>query len=217
MKQYDLIFDIDGTIWDSCEAVHESWKLSLRERYGCFGSPSLEQVRSIMGKTPDEIAELLFSRFGKNKRYVFDTLSQDECAYLAAHGASLYPGVAETLGALARDHRLFIVSNCQTGYIEALFAATGFEPYFEEARCAGVTGLGKSDNLRALIRDLSLKNPFYVGDTEGDEIAAREAGCGFLHAAYGFGAAKAPDAVLKSFSELPVLLITLESEVPAHV
>ena len=68
MKQYDLIFDIDGTIWDSCEAVHDSWRVSLRKRYGCFGSPSLEQVRSIMGKTPDEIAQLLFSRFGSNAR-----------------------------------------------------------------------------------------------------------------------------------------------------
>ena len=186
MKQYDLIFDIDGTIWDSCEAVHDSWRVSLRKRYGCFGSPSLEQVRSIMGKTPDEIAQLLFSRFGSNARAVFDALSG--------------------------QHRLFLVSNCQAGYVEALYAATGLGSCFEDARCAGVTGLDKAGNLRALIRDRALENAFYIGDTEGDESAAREAGCGFIHAAYGFGSAKAPDAVLHSFSELPALIRTLEEE-----
>lgn len=212
MKQYDLIFDIDGTIWDSCEAVRDSWRVSLRKRYGCFGSPSLEQVRSIMGKTPDEIAQLLFSRFGSNARAVFDALSEDECAYLAANGAALYPGVPETLRALSGQHRLFLVSNCQAGYVEALYAATGLGSCFEDARCAGVTGLDKAGNLRALIRDRALENTFYIGDTEGDERAAREAGCGFIHAVYGFGSAKAPDAVLHSFSELPALIRTLEEE-----
>ena len=212
MEKYDLIFDIDGTIWDSCEAVHDSWRLSLRKRYGCFGCPSLEQVRSIMGKTPDEIAAALFSRFGTHARAVFDALSEDECAYLAANGAVLYPGAAETLRELTLQHRLFIVSNCQAGYLEALYAATGLGSCFEDARCAGVTGMDKAGNLRALIRDRALRKAFLIGDTEGDESAAREAGCGFIHAAYGFGSAKAPDAVLHSFSELPALIRMLEED-----
>ena len=93
MKYDALIFDIDGTLWDSCEAVRRSWQQSLRRRYGCFGSPDLSQVRSIMGLGPDEIAQKLFSRFGEHAREVFDALSEDECAYLAEHGAELYPGV----------------------------------------------------------------------------------------------------------------------------
>jgi len=210
MEKYDLIFDIDGTLWDSCEAVCDSWHLSLRKRYGCFGSPSLEQVRSIMGKTPDEIAALLFSRFGPHAREVFDALSVDECAYLAEHGASLYPGVVATLRALCVRHRLFIVSNCQAGYLEALYAATGFDAFFEDARCAGVTGLDKPGNLRRLIDECGLKNAVFVGDTEGDELAARKASCSFIHAAYGFGTAKAPDAVLRSFSDLPAILTAFE-------
>ena len=46
----------------------------------------------------------------------------------------------------------------------------------------------------------------YVGDTSGDEAAAREAGIPFFHAAYGFGKAEAPDRVLQALSALPELL-----------
>ena len=212
MKYDALIFDIDGTLWDSCEAVRRSWRQSLRRRYGCFGSPDLSQVRSIMGLGPDEIAQKLFSRFGTRAREVFDALSEDECAYLAEHGAELYPGVPETLRALSASRRLFLVSNCQRGYIEAFLTACGFEGLFEERLCAGVTGLDKSGNLQKLLRERSLTRAVFVGDTHSDERASREAGCAFIHAAYGFGAAERPDAVLHAFAELPDTLETLEKE-----
>ncbi len=212
MRFDGLIFDIDGTLWDSCKAVRDSWRVSLRRRYGCFGSPSLEQVRSIMGLGPDEIAQKLFSRFGSHAREVFDALSVDECAFLSEHGAEVYPGVIETLRELARERRLFIVSNCQEGYIDAFVHACGVEELFEDCLCAGVTGLDKSGNLRRLMRESGLARAAFVGDTVGDERAARENGCTFIHAAYGFGGAEAPDAVLNSFSELPVVLKELEEE-----
>lgn len=212
MKIDALIFDIDGTLWDSCEAVRASWQLSLRKRYGCFGSPDLSQVRSIMGMTPDAIAEKLFSRFGTHAREVFDALSEDECAYLAIHGAALYDGVPQTLPLLAAHYPLFLVSNCQRGYIEALYAATGFGAFFTDARCAGVTGLDKAGNLRALLRDYALESAVFVGDTAGDEAAARAAGCRFIHAAYGFGTVEAPDAVIRSFEELGALLRRWEED-----
>lgn len=207
-----ILFDIDGTLWDSCEAVRASWQLSLRRRYGCFGSPSLEQVRSIMGLTPDEIAQTLFSRFGPHAREVFDALSEDECAYIAVHGAELYPGVAEGLRALSARYPLFLVSNCQRGYIDALYASTGFAPLFADARCAGVTGLDKAGNLCALLRERGLQNAVFVGDTVGDEQAARAAGCRFVHAAYGFGTAEAPDGVIGRFDALAALLARWEGE-----
>ena len=209
MKEPSLIFDIDGTLWDSCEAVRESWQLSLRRRYGCFGSPSLEQVRSIMGLAPDEIAAKLFSRFGARAGEVFDALSEDECAYLAVHGAALFPGARETLEALAAERRLFLVSNCQRGYIESFLASSGFAPLFADHVCAGETGLSKGENLRLLMRRRAIGRAVFIGDTNADERAAREAGCAFIHAAYGFGTAENPDASIRSLSELPRLVETM--------
>ena len=209
--RYDaLIFDIDGTLWDSCEAVRKSWQKSLRKHYGCFGSPDLSQVRSIMGLSPDEISEKLFFRFGTHAREVFDVLSEDECAFLAENGADVYPGVSDGLRELARTRRLFLVSNCQRGYIEAFLHSCGFEDYFEACLCAGVTGLEKSENLKKLMREHNLLHSLFVGDTRSDERAAREAGCDFVLAAYGFGDAESPDAVLPCFAALPEILNELE-------
>ena len=165
-----------------------------------------------MGFTPDEIALRLFSRFGSRAREVFDALSADECAFLAANGAAVYPGVPETLRALARTRRLFLVSNCQRGYIEAFVHSCGLEGLFEECLCAGATGLDKGANLRRLMRERGLARAVFIGDTAGDERAARDNGCAFIHAACGFGDAQSPDAVLHAFAELPELLEMLERE-----
>ena len=47
--------------------------------------------------------------------------------------------------------------------------------------------MGKADNIKELVKRNGLKNPVYIGDTEGDRIACEEAGVPFVHAAYGFG------------------------------
>ena len=48
----------------------------------------------------------------------------------------------------------------------------------------------------------NLQAPIYVGDTYGDQTAAKEAGVPFAFAAYGFGEATDFDYKLSSFEEL---------------
>jgi len=205
-----LIFDIDGTLWDSCEAVCASWRDSLRRRYGCFDPPSVEQVRGVMGQSPDEIASQLFSCFGTHAREVFDALAADECGFIRAHGAELYTGACETLRALARERRLFIVSNCMPDYIDCFLDCSGLGDVISGSLCAGDTGLGKAENIRKIITDNDISRALYIGDTRADELAARAAPCGFIHAAYGFGRAQSPDAVLERISDLEEITASLE-------
>ena len=49
----------------------------------------------------------------------------------------------------------------------------------------------------------------YIGDTAGDEEAARYAGIHFIWAEYGFGKVMSPDAVLTDIGELPSLLLSI--------
>ena len=134
---------------------------------------------------------------------VLDQILSQENAYVAANGGVLFPGVAETLDLLSRRYPLFIVSNCQDGYIEAFFQAHGLGKYFRDYENPGRTGLPKGDNIALVVRRNGLKNPLYIGDTQGDFDAASRAGVPFLHAAYGFGRIDRPVPSVAAFAAIP--------------
>ena len=202
MKADSIIFDLDGTLWDSCRVVSESWGETLRRAYGIKAGPDPGRIRGIMGMTAAGITGALFSQYGARAEEMCLRCIREENAYIARHGGDVYPGVRETLAALRERLPLFIVSNCQDGYIECFLESTGFGPFFADHACEGVTGRGKADNIALIIRRNGLKAPVYVGDTAMDERSAREAGLPFIHAAYGFGTAEGPDAVIRRPEEL---------------
>ena len=117
----------------------------------------------------------------------------------------LYPGVAETMKALCQKVPLFIVSNCQSGYIELFLEKTSLTDCITDSECPGGTGLPKGPNIRLVADRNHLQNPVYVGDIDGDRQASEEAGVKFCHASYGFGKVERKDYVIKEFSDLMTL------------
>ena len=205
-----IIFDLDGTLWDSCRVVSESWGETLRQKYGIQDGPTPAQVKGIMGMTADEIADTLFSGYGPRYREICLACIHGENDYIADHGGDVYPGVPAMLAALSGRFPLFIVSNCLDGYIECFLKSSGLSASFRDWACEGSTGLKKAGNIALIAARHGLKAPVYIGDTVMDERSAREAGCTFLHAAYGFGSAESPDAAAASPSELPAQIEALE-------
>ena len=128
-----------------------------------------------------------------------------ENEWLAVHHAALYDGVLNTLKTLSAKMPLFIVSNCQGGYIEVMKETTGLTPYITDHLCPDDTGHAKASNIRAIVEKHNLKSPIYVGDTQGDLNASREAGVKFVFASYGFGQVDSYDGVI----EKPEDLLTL--------
>ena len=200
-----IIFDVDGTLWDSAKPVAESWTLMLERRY-----PELARIITSddmyrnMGKTVDAIGADLFPGLAPDKRdEVMDACMRYENEYLADHPGVTYPNMKETLAALSREYGLYIVSNCQEGYIEALMAACGIASYISDTECSGATGRPKGDNIRLVMERNGLEKCLYVGDTAMDQEAAGKAGIPFVFASYGFGQASGADAVIGSLAELP--------------
>jgi len=74
--------------------------------------------------------------------------------------------------------------------------------------------LSKSENLAALIERNGLRHPVLVGDTPGDQAAARACGVPFLHADYGFGECEAVDHRFSSFSHLTEWLLRQPPRTP---
>ena len=122
--------------------------------------------------------------------------------YLREHGGVLYPDLEDTFKELKKTYELYIVSNCQKGYIEAFLDHYHFWDYFSDIECYGNNLLQKGDNIRLLADRNHLEEAVYVGDIQGDYDASRKAGVGFIHAAYGFGIVPEAQYKIQSFSEL---------------
>lgn len=199
-----IIFDMDGTLWDSTEKITESWNLAIKESGMLEKELSVADVQSVMGKTMNVIADILFAELGEKERYaLLEQCCIKENEYLREHGGILYPEVEKTLAILKEKYPLYIVSNCQAGYIEAFLAHYGFEKYFDDIECYGNNHLQKADNIKQIVTRNHMDAAVYVGDIQGDYDASCKAGVGFIHAAYGFGTIQETVAKVEKFAELP--------------
>ena len=205
-----IIFDVDGTLWDSTDSVARSWNLAIQENSSLNLTITENALQQVFGKTMTEIADTLFSRLPEKERMkLLEVCFQYENRYLETHPGKLFDGVTDTLAALSGQYPLFIVSNCQQGYIEVLLRTCSLEPFIKDHLCFGETQTSKGQTILTLMKRNGLKNPVYVGDTRGDADACAEAGIPFIFAGYGFG--DVPDAKMRisKFTDLKDLVCQL--------
>ena len=205
MKLEAIIFDIDGTLWNTTDYVAESWNQAgadfgaFRERpiSGAdlrreFGKPMDIIVKNLFPGEEAEIQEKIWKKCKEYEENILKNLSQN----------LLYPNVKETLQTLSQTYQIFIVSNCQDGYVPLFLEKNGLQEYVTDYESFGATLRSKGENIRLVMERNGLSNTVYVGDTIGDQWAAKEAGVPFIFAAYGFGKSEAPETTISSIRQL---------------
>lgn len=198
-----IIFDVDGTLWDSTETCAHAWTDIIRRETNLNITLTSQTLKGLFGRLLEDIAKTLFPNLSEEEQLsLMHHCCQEEHRALLKECAPLYPDLEETLKKLSEKYRLFIVSNCQAGYIEVFLQSSGLGKYFEGHLCPGDTGNAKADNIMQIIRDYQLTSPVYVGDTDGDYHASKTAGVPFVFASYGFGSVATPDYTIKSPGEL---------------
>ena len=207
MRYESLIFDIDGTLWDSRALVAEGYNIQLEKEGLSHLAVNAELFRPLFGKVMTEIADAIFPSIPAPERYALMERCMDtENKYLQANPCRIgYPGVRETMEKLAKSHRLFIVSNSQKGYPELCMEKLGLTDLIQGHLCFGDTGTSKGKTIRTLMETYGITDCAYVGDTQGDYEATLEAGVPFIWAAYGFGTPDGYDREIDGFSELLTL------------
>ena len=204
MEANALIFDIDGTLWDSTAIVARGYNDYLAEIGHRELSVTPPQLKKLFGRTMTEIADLLFPQFPAQERYAMMGGCMDrEHVFLEADPCDVaYPGVVRTLKRLAENHDLYIVSNSQKGYPELCTEKLGLSDFISGHLCFGDTGTSKGQTIRTLMKQYGIESCAYIGDTQMDYEATLEAGVPFIWAAYGFGTPTGFDRKIDAITDL---------------
>lgn len=205
---YMVIFDLDGTLWDSSVQVADSWNIVIEKEVGKEHTLSANDIMRYMGLTMTEIADRHFGFLPEKERYELSRKCEVfENGYITEHGGKLFEGVEETLSYLKdKGVQMAVVSNCQEGYVKAFLDSMDMWKYFIDYEEWGRTGLLKADNIKLVMERNGASKGIYVGDIQKDSDAAHKAGVECIYASYGFGEINDAVATLKSFDELPAVL-----------
>lgn len=204
MKVESLIFDIDGTLWDSRALVAEGYNIQLRKEGLEHLCTDAESLKPLFGMTLDDLAEHLFPSIPlKQRMELIGRCTETEQWYLEQNPCQIgYPGIKQTLEALAKSHRLFIVSNANQGYPELCMEKLGLSHLFEGHLCFGDTGTVKGETIKTLMKRHNIGSAAYIGDTQSDADAAALAEIPFIWASYGFGTPASCDEKITAPADL---------------
>ncbi len=196
-----LIFDLDGTLWDSTRQIIPAWNECLA-KLAVEKQVDHEMLCSFMGKTSEQIAQMTFPDMDQEEAHKIIVACCDaEVETLLKTGGTLYPLLRETLRKLKEQYHLYIVSNCLDGYIQSFLTYHDFWDVFEDFECIGRTGRCKGDNIRLVMERNGVDKAIYLGDTASDYAATKIAEIPFVFASYGFG--KVEDVpTIGSFAEI---------------
>lgn len=179
-----IIFDLDGTLWDTTKEVAKVWN-----EIGKIYNLNIEdnQIKSIMGLTKKEIIQYLFNDDIELGEKFIEDCQNKENEYLSQFGGRIYKNTVKAIKMIYEDHKLFIVSNCQAGYIEAFLDYYELRKYFTDYESSGNTGENKETNIKMIMQRNNIEDAIYVGDTIKDYVSAKRNNIKFIWAKYGFG------------------------------
>lgn len=206
MKYDSIGFDLDGTLWSAVDAITIAWQRTA-EKFNAR-IPDTNDIKGILGLNKIDLMNKLYPDMDFDTQMKFFNTATVLCdEVIASQGGELFEGLEETLKLLQKNFKLYIVSNCQDGYIERFLDFHKLSSYFCDSEHPDERCLSKGENLKALLERNGFKNTIFVGDTQGDCDAARFAGVPFVFASYGFGNVDSPDYTITSFPEIIDIVI----------
>jgi len=207
-KKFDgVIFDVDGTLWDSTDIVKDAWNEAIVK--SGFDNPHItaKRLMGLFGLPMDDIIKDVMPDLSYEERRKLEPMVYEyEHSFLEERPGQLYPEILEVMRKISEEIPVYIVSNCQAGYIELFIRTWKIEDVVKDHLCPGDLGLLKAENIMTLVDKYDMKAPLYVGDTIMDQKACIKAGCPFCFASYGFGEADNPEYTIEKPDDLLSLL-----------
>ena len=214
-----LVFDLDGTLIDSIPQVAAAVNATLTE--AARPTLSLDAVRDMIGDGARVTVERAFAATGGAGGVDIGAMIERYLAHYladpAAHTA-VFPGVVEVLEQFQRAGAIMgICTNKPGATTRPVLDALDLSRYFAAVVTADDTPHRKPDG-RHVLDTLAAMNAdragaVFIGDSEPDMAAARDAGVPAVLVAYGYGRAAVnalPAAArIERFHDLPAAVTAI--------
>ncbi len=202
----EIIFDLDGTLWTPVELSLVAWRTACSDLGFDCPCVTTEALLGTYGMMLQDASEILLPGIlPAQQDLITERVFAIENKLIAEGGGDLYTDVREVLTMLSQSKRLFIASNCQSGYIEAFLQSHQLEHLFCDTIALGDTGKSKAQNVALLMTRNTITKAAFVGDAETDLKAARANNLPFIYASYGYGKVSEYDYRIDAFQDLATL------------
>lgn len=208
MRYEALIFDLDGTLWNSNESCVKGWN-SVLEILNYKDRITVKGMNTITGKTISECIDLLLPGIKEEYNDITELITNSEKEGIEKFGASMYPDVQEKIIELSDYFKIFIVSNCQESYLMKFIEYSGLAPVLSGWDCYGMSKTEKHLMISNIKKRHSIKKTVYIGDTDYDKESAELSGTDFIQLTYGFGAPIKNAIRFNSFNALCLHLLKM--------
>src|SRR5690606_8149261 len=155
----------------------------------------------------EESIQILFPVEAKEHSHLADLSSEAEKEIISVKGGIFYPRVLEGIRELSRELPIFLVSNCESWYMDIFLELSKLRDHITDTQCYGEAQQPKAKMLENLQKKHGFKRGVYIGDTARDQEAAQKANFDFIFAAYGFGSSNGPCLSFDSSKKLMQHLI----------
>ena len=175
--QTAIIFDMDGTLFQTnliLEPALEHTFEHLRQQELWSGATPIEQYREIMGVPLEVVWKTLCPDHSdkireRSNQYFQAALIKE---ILQGNGA-LYHNVESTLQELSESYPLFIASNGETAYLQAIVAYYNLDRWIKKCYSIDIIpSSNKSRLVERIIKEQDIHSGVVVGDRASDINAA---------------------------------------------
>lgn len=201
-----LIFDLDGTLWETTETTLEAANDIARE-YPEVKEITRDIVERGMGLSSSENAKNYMPYLDEEKGIEYlRKISERNFEIIDKKGARLYDGVCDVIKKLSDKYKLGIITNNYDGYVEMFFKCSKLKEYFSDYMGAATYSITKGEAIKRMVDRNNEPNSFYIGDIKKDMDSTLEAGIKFIHAKYGFEPTLETEFYINDIKELEELL-----------
>ncbi|MGE7687358.1 HAD hydrolase-like protein [Peribacillus simplex] len=174
-----IIFDMDGTLFQTNlilePALEETFDVLRKENLWDTKTP-IEQYRQIMGVPLPVVWKTLCPNHSLEIRVKSNEIFHKKLIELIqAQKGSLYADVERTLNELSKKYPLFIASNGQIEYLQAIVETYNLDRFIQNTYSIQLIRSGHKSDLVQMVKNKNqIGNGYVVGDRSSDISAAKD-------------------------------------------